>query len=280
MTMNHQSKPAISSTHVRLSDIVEKLEGHAPLTLAESWDNVGLLAGDLDLPVHRIMTCLTISRETVREAIESGVQLVVAHHPLPFKPLQRIVTSTAVGQSLWPLIREGIAIYSPHTAWDSASNGINARLAAWLNLIDVRPIRTIEIENQESRVGVGRIGRLEPTKSIGEIVNSLRNRLPSLTAFANQQVDRQIAHVAIVCGSGGSFVDAARQRGADLLLTGEATYHQCLEAQSMNLGLLLIGHFASERFSMDALAGLLQTDFPTLDVWASRNECDPMLAIV
>ncbi len=69
------------------------------------------------------MTCLTLDTLTVREAIAEQAGFVVVHHPLPFRPMQRIVTTTAAGQSLWRLIGAGISIYSPHTAWDNADGG-------------------------------------------------------------------------------------------------------------------------------------------------------------
>lgn len=277
--MNNQPAPDFPNS-VRLSNVVEKLKSVAPLELAESWDNVGLLAGDLDSTVCRVMTCLTISPRTVREAIDGKVQLVVTHHPLPFKPIQRIVTSTAAGQSLWDLLREGIAIYSPHTAWDNAALGINARLAGMLDLNDICPIRELRMFDSESHgLGVGRIGTLDPKRSLLEITALLQTHIPSIRATTNQERERQFDRVAIVCGSGGSFAETARQAGANLLITGETTYHQCLEAQSMGLGMLMIGHFQSESFAMDALAGILKAEFPSLDVWTSRTECDPVIVI-
>lgn len=264
----------------RLSSVIGKLASVAPLELAESWDNVGLLAGDLEATVCRVMTCLTISPRTVREAIDGKAQLVVTHHPLPFKPLHRIVTSSAAGQSLWALIREGIAIYAPHTAWDNAAVGINSRLAGMLKLTEVRPIRETGMVDSEGRcLGVGRIGKLDPKLSYLEIIARLQTHIPSIRASINQELERQFERVAIVCGSGGSLAEAARQAGASLLVTGEATYHQCLEAQSMGLGILMIGHFQSESFSMEALADILKAEFPSLDVWTSRSECDPVLFI-
>ncbi len=263
-----------------LVDIVSQLESIAPLSLAESWDNVGLLAGDSHSNIQRVMTCLTISPETVAEAIEGRAQLVVTHHPLPFKPLQRIVTSNAAGQSLWSLIRAGIAIYSPHTAWDNAAQGINARLAELLKLVDVQPIReTSKSEAEDRKLGVGRVGNLSPSRSISEIVASLRTTMTSIRATSNHDAQHRVDRVAIVCGSGGSFIDAARQVNANLLLTGEATYHQCLEARSLGLAMLMIGHFESERFAMDVLADSLAVEFPTLEIWASRHECDSVIAI-
>ena len=70
-----------------VGDVAHVLEQLAPLSLAEEWDNVGLLVGDAQWPADRVMTCLTITPETVAEAIAGRAHLIVSHHPLPFRPI-------------------------------------------------------------------------------------------------------------------------------------------------------------------------------------------------
>ena len=123
-----------------VDDIARFLDQFAPVELAESWDNVGLLAGDRGAPVSKVMTCLTITPASAEEAISSGVELIVAHHPLPFHPLRRLTTDTPEGRLLCDLLAARIAIYSPHTAFDSTTGGINERLAAGLGLVDLLPL--------------------------------------------------------------------------------------------------------------------------------------------
>lgn len=113
----------------------------APLHLAESWDNVGLLWGDPSSEVRRLMTCLTVTPDSADEAIAEGAGLIISHHPILFRPLQKITTEGAETAMLWRLARAGVAIYSPHTAFDNAEEGINAGLARRLGLIDVTGLR-------------------------------------------------------------------------------------------------------------------------------------------
>src|SRR6516165_5885776 len=103
-----------------VADLVQALDAIAPLGLAETWDNVGLLIGDPASDVLRIMTCLTLTPESAGEAIEEGVSLIVSHHPVLFRPTQRLTTATSEGRMLLAIIRAGIAVYSPHTAFDNA----------------------------------------------------------------------------------------------------------------------------------------------------------------
>jgi dinuclear metal center YbgI/SA1388 family protein len=121
--------------------ILEFLEQIAPLRLAAEWDNVGLLLGDSNGRVDRIMTCLTVSPEVAAEAIEAQAQLIITHHPILFRGVKSLTTVTPEGCMVWSLARAGIAVYSPHTAFDNVAGGINDLLAKRLGLVDVGPLR-------------------------------------------------------------------------------------------------------------------------------------------
>lgn len=136
-----------------VADISAHLARLAPPELAADWDNTGLLLGDLSAIVHRIMTCLTVTPEVVAEAVAEQAQLIVTHHPILFRPIQRLTATTPDGQLLLPLARAGVAVYSPHTAWDNAKGGINDLLASRLNLAEVGPLRTVD-EPRRSKVVV------------------------------------------------------------------------------------------------------------------------------
>lgn len=125
-----------------VADFVAALQAIAPLSLAADWDNVGLLLGEPAAPVQRAMTCLTVTPESTAEAIEAGVQLVVSHHPILFRPVKQLTTATAEGRMLLNLVQAGVAVYSPHTAFDNCVGGINDLLAQKLGLTRVMPLRT------------------------------------------------------------------------------------------------------------------------------------------
>lgn len=126
---------------VTVAVIADYLEQFAPSSLAADWDNVGLLLGDRRAAVERILTCLTVTPEVVEEAIQQGVQLIVTHHPILFRPTKRLTTGNPEGRMLLALAGAGISVYSPHTAFDNTVGGINDSLAARLGLTDVAPLR-------------------------------------------------------------------------------------------------------------------------------------------
>lgn len=287
-----------------VSEICQWLERLAPLALSESWDNTGLLLGDPAANVERLMTCLTLTPQSVSEAIESQADMVVAHHPLPFKAIAKLTTQTQTGRMLWDLARAGISVYSPHTAWDSAQRGINAQLAHLLELQDCQPIIPLTTtagpssphtqvstdsvtgtavsskpSANESKLGAGRVGVLPESLSLRAIKDLLCARVSDCRP---RGVDggQPINHVAIACGSGGSLLEAALStERCDLFLTGEATFHTCLEAQAAGISLLMIGHFASERFAMVQMASEMQQVYGQLHIWASARERDPVVSL-
>jgi len=124
-----------------LATVVDYLDRFAPRHLAADWDNVGLLLGERSAAVERIMTCLTVTPESVAEAIESRANLLVTHHPIFFRGIKRLTGDTPEGRMLLALARAGVAVYSPHTAFDNTSGGINELLARRLSLTDVVPLR-------------------------------------------------------------------------------------------------------------------------------------------
>ena len=137
-----------------IEQVATYLSAFAPLRLAEEWDNVGLLVGHRQATAERIMTCLTITKESVAEAIARQAQLIVTHHPLPFRPLKKVTSDTIPGQLLLDLIGNRIAVYSPHTAFDSAAEGINRQLADALHLQQVVPL--IPADEDPEALGAGR----------------------------------------------------------------------------------------------------------------------------
>jgi dinuclear metal center YbgI/SA1388 family protein len=256
---------------MKIAEVIAFLEQLAPVRTAEDWDNVGLLVGRRDAEVARAMTCLTVTPASAAEAIAAGVQLIVTHHPLPFHGMKQINSDTVTGRLLLDLIAGGVAVYSAHTAFDSAGEGINQRLAAGLELCDIRPLRP-----QPDGSGAGRFGRLDAPTTLATLAARLKRFLRIEHLHWVGRPEQPVATVAVACGAADEFLDLARRNYCDALLLGEARFHTCLEAEATGVGLLLPGHFASERFGLEHLAESLSRQFPALNVWPSREERDPL----
>ena len=258
--------PSVAEISVFLNDF-------APLRLAADWDNVGLLIGDESRAVDRVMTCLTVTPASVAEAVRDNAELIITHHPFPFQPLRAITTADPAGRMLRELIGSNIAVYSPHTAFDSAAAGINQQLAEGIGLADIRPLMP---DASDPQLGVGRCGRV----ARGTSLEGLASRLKQFLHIRDLQIvgkkDKEVTLAAIACGSGADLLDAALGAGCDCFITGEARFHACLEAEARGAAMLLTGHYASERFALERLAETLAEKFPSLEVWASRDEADPL----
>lgn len=255
----------------KIEAVVTFLEQFAPPALAEDWDNVGLLVGDRSRNVERVMTCLTVTPDSAAEAVQQGADLIVTHHPLPFQPVKRLTADTTVGRMLLDLIAAGVAVYSPHTAFDSAQEGINQRLATGLGLRGIWPL----VPHEEG-AGAGRWGWLSDLLTLGRLADRVKEFLSIDRLQITGDPQQPVRTVAVACGAAGEFLDAAREVGCDCMLLGETRFHTCLEAEAAGVGLLLPGHYASERFAVESLADVLTGKFPELEVWASRRERDPL----
>ncbi|MGI5832777.1 MAG: Nif3-like dinuclear metal center hexameric protein [Thermoguttaceae bacterium] len=277
------------------NDLIAALERSCPPPLAEDWDNVGFLLGERQKEVRRVMTCLTLSFETVDEAIAEKADLVISHHPFPFRAEKRWTTETPTGSILLRLVRGDVAVFSPHTAHDSAFWGVNRQLAELFGLVDVKPLNSGTLEASPSMLegassqtkgllsselgavlGSGRIGSFSEPIRLSTFIRQVSQKLrqPTLTYVGDP--NREVCRLAIGCGAADDFIVAAAHAGADVLLLGEARFHGALLASELAMSLVLPGHYATERFAMETMAERLAALFPDLTVWASRAECDPI----
>jgi dinuclear metal center YbgI/SA1388 family protein len=259
---------------ISVADVREFMASFAPCDLAEDWDNVGLLVGDVQATVERIMTCLTVTPESAEEAIRRRADLIVTHHPIPFRAIRRLTTDDVTGQLLLRLIRANIAIISPHTAFDSAETGINQMLADRFELQNARPL--VPACQPHEGLGAARIATAAVATSLPDLLAQAKSVFELNTVRYVGDLDHQVQSVALACGSGGSFLEQAIVAKCDTLITGEATFHTCLAARASGVALILLGHHTSERFAVEVLADVLAGQFSGVEVWTSDDEFDPI----
>ena len=124
-----------------VKDLAAAMDRLAPERHAEDWDNVGLLVGDPAAAVRRVALCIDYTSAVAGEVRRAGCQAVIAYHPPIFKPLKRL--TPAASPVVYAAARDGVAIYSPHTALDVADGGTNDVLADVLGMTDRRPIKPL-----------------------------------------------------------------------------------------------------------------------------------------
>lgn len=239
-----------------VNDILHLLLAWAPRHLAWERDNIGLLVGAGSAPVHRVLVCLDVTPETVREARDRSADLIVAHHPLIFHPLRSIRTDDVAGRMFVDLLGAGISVIAMHTNADAAEQGLNTALASQLGLSEVRPLE--RPRGDDDRTGLGAIGRLAVPMSHEAFLAHVRSTLGcGNLRFSHIDGPRTIATVAVCGGSGSGLIGDAIAAGADAYVTADLTYHAF---QDHRHALLLVdaGHYETEAVFVTRCAEVLE----------------------
>ncbi|MEG1871059.1 MAG: Nif3-like dinuclear metal center hexameric protein, partial [Peptostreptococcaceae bacterium] len=132
---------------MKLKSIIKKIELKYPINLAYDWDNVGLLVGDNEEEVSKVLVCLEANESIIEEAINSNVNLIVTHHPFIFGKMKKITTDDFKGRLIHKLIKNNIAIYSMHTNFDIAFDGLNDY---FMEVMGFENPKILDITNTES----------------------------------------------------------------------------------------------------------------------------------
>jgi dinuclear metal center YbgI/SA1388 family protein len=252
---------------LRVRDVVAALESLAPTTLAEAWDNVGLLAGDPAAPVRRVLLTVDYTAEVAAEAVRGGHELVVCYHPPIFEGVTRV---TAPGP-LFDALHRGIALYALHTALDVAAGGTNDVLARAVGMRDARPLVP---RPGSGEVGLGRVGDVTPTPR-PRLLERIRRELGVRHLLVAGPTRGRVRRVAVCAGSCGDALDAVLASGAELYLTGELKHHEALRAAAAGVTVVCTLHSNSERPTLPVLADALRALVPGLRVNVSRADRDP-----
>lgn len=229
----------------KVAQILECLNEMAPFSLAEPWDNAGLLAGNMDAKVDKVLCALDLSEAVLNEAVAQDVQLIVTHHPILFTGRKNLCENDPEGKLLCALVRSRIALIAMHTNYDNAAPGVNDALAAQLRL-----------ENVAILDNGMRIGDCQAC-TLSEFAVHVENCLGGPVRRYGDPC-RIIRRVAVLGGAGEDFACQALSAGAEVYLTGEMAYHKALDAAASGLCILEAGHAATEKPGISALCRGLQ----------------------
>ncbi len=240
-----------------VKEIAAAVDGIAPAALAAEWDNTGALV-DCGGDISHVLVSLDITDEVVNEAEAAGCQLILAHHPVIFRPIKRIAT----GDVVFRMVKKSISAICAHTNLDAAPGGVNDILAGIFGITDPQPF-----------AGLGRVGPLRTPATAEEIAAKCAAKFGAHVKLAD--AGRTVQRLAVVGGSGGGLLEAALAAGADAILTGEADHHDALDCLAEGVSLIVAGHFHTEFPVVPVLASWLGKQFPQLRVSVSRRNRDP-----
>lgn len=254
---------------VTVKDIYRTLDHFAPFRTQMSFDNAGLLVGNEQAEVTRVLVSLDIALPVIREAVKWGAQLIVSHHPVIFDPVKSIVAGEPTGDKLIALIRNNISAICAHTNLDVAVGGVNDALAEALELKDIEVLLPDGLDGQGRPYGLGRIGMLEEACILPEFADVVKRKLG---ANGVRFVDsgKPVRRVAVGGGACGGCLRDAWSRGCDVLVTSDVKYDVFLDARALGMGLIDAGHFPTENVVLPVLCGTIHTAHPKLDIQVSQ----------
>lgn len=258
-----------------VKQIYKTIDAFAPFASQESWDNSGLLVGDLSQRADRILTALDISAPVIREAENCQVQLIVAHHPVIFSPIKCLPATSPVYQ----LAARGIAAICVHTPLDIAPEGLNGfahTLCKEPLALEDHPV-VLEPTWQDGR-GFGWIDMSRYVWTPQALAIQLRQAL-GVSHVRYTKSQKQIRKIAYCSGSAASMLELAAEQGCNALITGDIKHDRWYAAEFLGISLFDCGHFGTERFAAQILRDHMQAAHPNAAVFCMPGE-DPVTITV
>ena len=261
-----------------VAEVLAVAEEFWPASGAESWDAVGLVSGDREAAVSRVLLAVDAVLDTVAEAVDSGCDMLITHHPLLLRGVTTIAEDRYKGAVLARLIRGNCALLAAHTNADVVETGTSATLAERLGLVDLTPI----VPGANSGRGIGRVGRLAGPTTVGRLARQLAELLPPTAGGIRVSggYDDPVSTVAVCAGAGDSLLGDPSVTAADVYITSDLRHHPASEFRenarvSGGPALIDVSHWASEWLWLDVAAEQLRAALPGITVTVSELRTDP-----
>lgn len=249
-------------------DIINKF---APFSYQEKWDNSGLLVGDRNQKISKVLVSLDITNSVIEEAVSKKAELIVGHHPVIFNPLKSVPTTSPV----YSLIRNSISAICVHTPLDVAKGGMNDIIFSMLDksLGLTENYETLEKTVSED-IGFGRVCELEnETDDIKGLAETLKKTF-GCKAVRYGNLKKSVRKIAYCSGAGGSMLELVKEMGADAYITGDIKHDIWLKAEELGIVLFDCGHYYTETIAMETLKELLQAELINTEVEIAENNKD------
>lgn len=256
---------------IKVNNIINEMELLAPTYLKEDFDNVGLMVGDKNKKVKKVLLALDCTLKVIEEAKKENVELIITHHPLIFKRPSSITTDTLQGKKIIELIKNDISLYSSHTNLDSVENGLNDTIVSILGFDNSK---ILEKNKRDDKAGLGRIVSLNESIQLEDLISKIKKSLNINNLRVVKGKDK-VNKIAIINGSGQDFIGKAVALGADCIITGDTTYHFASDYKEMKISILDVGHFASEQITFFNVMENLKEKFKDVEFITSTVEEDP-----
>lgn len=241
-----------------VKDIFDYIDSFAPFACAAEWDNSGLLTGDFGAVVTKCLVALDVTDAEISQALNSGAQLILSHHPLIFHPLKSLLK----GNAAYEAAKSGLNVICAHTNLDKAPGGVNDALCGTLGM-------TFEKLPDTFGGGFLNAGTLPFAGTASEIAGFIGKKLSAAVRFSDCRAVP--VRFAVCSGAGGDLAPDAKAAGCDALITGDASYHEFLDAQNAGVALFAAGHFETEVVIVPELVAKLSARFGDVEFIPSER---------
>ena len=228
-----------------VKDIYDFIDSIAPFNTQEEWDNSGLLVGNENAEVEKILFALDATSDVIDQAVAYGADLIITHHPVIFKAVSNVLSNSLI----YKLIKSNISIICVHTNYDKAYDGVNDILCKAVGFDNFTKVENTCLN----------IGSFERAISTNNFVNHIKNTLGCVVRYNNLAKD--INKIAVCSGSGSDYLSLAKDLNCDALLTGDASHHAFLDADEMDIVLIAAGHFETENLAIKPLMNKIKEKF-------------------
>lgn len=235
---------------MKLGALVEKLNEISPFELQEDWDNCGLVIGDPHSEITNIVLSLDIDEQLIEQAPEGSV--LVTHHPLIFSGLKQLDFSTYPSNLIQKMLKKEISHIAMHTNFDKTH----------LNRYVAQNILGFDIIDENDFVLT-----MKCDMSFKKLTSHVQESL-GLQTLKSVPGKEHIETLSLTTGAGASLLKYIK---SDCFLTGDIKYHEAMQAKSLNLALIEIGHYESERFFSEILAQSLENIPLSVIISNSKN---------
>lgn len=240
-----------------VKEIYEFLNKKFPLELACDFDNPGLLIGDSCTEVKKALVVLDCDIYAVKNALSSGCELIITHHPVIFGGLKKILA----GSVQYELVKNGISVISMHTNLDVGSGGVNDCLCKALGLSGVLSVTA-------SDGFLLRTGTVSPISADG-LADKIKNYLGGCVKYTDS--GKRIEKVLVCSGSGGEFFEDAIRLCCDALITADVKHNVFIDSLNAGLSVFDAGHFNTEDTVIEPLKAMLAEHFTDTEFITSHH---------
>lgn len=244
---------------VTVKNISDYIDSFAPYSTQCEWDNCGVLVGDADKEAKRAGFVLDLTAESLDDAVNKSVDLIITHHPVIF----RAQKSFLKGNLAFEAASKGISVLSAHTCFDCAAGGVNDVLCEILGIKN-----PIGIPTEECTAPMLRIGEADELSS-ADFAKLVAERLGTVCRVVDS--GKTVKKVAVCGGAGGDFISDAAKAGADAYVTGDMSHHELLSACESGMTVIAAGHFETENPAVSALKDRICDNFSEIEGFILRQ---------